>query len=93
MSDDGGDAPDPNARSPLAPGTKVDVRNRYQGTWVRGFEVAEATEDGYRIRRLSDGSTLGELFSRDDVRRRADAPGLLVALRRQAFPAFSTPSM
>jgi hypothetical protein len=69
VSDGGGDAPDPNARTPLAPGAKVDVRNRYQGTWVRGFEVAEATPDGYRIRRLSDGSILGELFSRDDVRR------------------------
>jgi hypothetical protein len=45
------------------------VRNRYQGTWVRGFEVAETTDGGYRIRRLSDGSVLGEIFSRDDVRR------------------------
>jgi hypothetical protein len=69
VSDGAGDAPDPNTRSPLAPGTKVDVRNRYQGTWVRGFEVAEAVDGGYRIRRLSDGSVLGELFSRDDVRR------------------------
>ena len=75
VSDDGGDAPDANARSPLAPGTKVDVRNRYQGTWVRGFEVAEATPEGYRIRRLSDGSTLGELFSRDDVRRERTRQG------------------
>jgi hypothetical protein len=69
VSDGGGDAPESNPRSPLAPGTKVDVRNRYQGTWVRGFEVAEVRDDGYRIRRLSDGSVLGELFSRDDVRR------------------------
>ncbi len=69
VSTGGGEAPDPNVRSPLATGTKVDVRNRYQGTWVRGFEVAGATEDGYRIRRLSDGSILGDLFSRDDVRR------------------------
>jgi len=69
VSHGGGDAPDPNARSPIAPGTKVDVRNRYQGTWVRGFEVAEVADSGYRIRRLSDGSVLGELFSRDDVRR------------------------
>jgi hypothetical protein len=71
----GGDALDPNARSPLAPGTKVDVRNRYQGTWVRGFEVAEYAPDGYRIRRLSDGSILGELFSRDDVRRERKRQG------------------
>jgi hypothetical protein len=68
VSDGEGDA-EPNPRSTLAPGTKVDVRNRYQGTWVRGFEVAEVTGGGYRIRRLSDGSVLGELFSRDDVRR------------------------
>jgi hypothetical protein len=51
------------------------VRNRYQGTWVRGFEVAEATEDGYRIRRLSDGSILGDRFSRDDVRRERKRQG------------------
>ena len=69
VSDGGRDLRGQNARSPLAAGTKVDVRNRYQGTWVRGFEVAESTRDGYRIRRLSDGSILGDLFSRDDVRR------------------------
>jgi len=75
VSADGGEASDPNARSPLSPGTKVDVRNRFQGTWVRGFEIAEVTGDGYRIRRLSDGSTLGELFSRDDVRRERTRQG------------------
>ncbi len=75
VSDDGGEAPDPNARTPLAPGTKVDVRNRYQATWVRGFEIAEVTDEGYRIRRMSDGSTLGELFSRDDVRRERTRQG------------------
>lgn len=51
------------------------MRNRYQGTWVRGFEVSEITEAGYRIRRLSDGSVLGELFSRDDVRRQRSRQG------------------
>jgi hypothetical protein len=75
VSDGGGNAPDPNARSPLTPGTKVDVRNRYQGTWVRGFEVAEVADGGYHIRRLSDGSVLGELFSRDDVRRERTRQG------------------
>jgi hypothetical protein len=75
VSETGGTAPDPNLRTPLAPGTQVDVRNRYQGTWVRGFEVAEFTEQGYRIRRLSDGSILGELFSRDDVRRERKRQG------------------
>ena len=61
------------------------MRNRFQGTWVRGFEIAEVTDDGYRIRRMSDGSVLGELFSRDDVRRESDAAGLLVALRASAL--------
>ena len=75
VSDGGGNAPDPNARSALTPGTKVDVRNRYQGTWVRGFEVAEVADGGYHIRRLSDGSVLGELFSRDDVRRERTRQG------------------
>jgi hypothetical protein len=71
----GGRATEPNVRSPLAPGTQIDVRNRYQGTWTRGFEVAEITPDGYRIRRLSDGSILSELFSRDDVRRQRSRQG------------------
>jgi hypothetical protein len=71
----GGAGLDPNARSPLAPGTQVDVRNRYQGTWVRGFEVAEFMPEGYRIRRLSDGSILPEFFSRDDVRRQRSRQG------------------
>ena len=66
---------DPNARAPLAAGTAVDVRNRYQGTWVRGFEVAESTEEGYRLRRLSDGTVLPELFSRDDIRRQRSRQG------------------
>jgi hypothetical protein len=51
------------------------VRNHYQGTWARGFEVAEVTDQGYRIRRLSDGTILGELFSRDDVRRQRSRQG------------------
>ena len=71
----GGELAGSGVRSPLTPGTKVDVRNRYQGTWVRGFEVAESTEEGYRIRRLSDGSILGDLFSRDDVRRERKRQG------------------
>jgi hypothetical protein len=72
----GGAGPlDPNARSPLAVGTAVDVRNRYQGTWVRGFEVAESTDEGYRLRRLSDGSILPEWFSRDDIRRQRSRQG------------------
>jgi hypothetical protein len=75
VSTGGGESAETGARTPLAAGIKVDVRNRYQGTWVRGFEVAEVTDEGYRIRRLSDGSVLGELFSRDDVRRERTRQG------------------
>ena len=75
MSADGGETADAQTRTPLAPGTKVDVRNRFQGTWVRGFEIAEVTNEGYRIRRMSDGSVLGELFSRDDLRRERTRQG------------------
>jgi hypothetical protein len=75
VSTGGGESAETGVRTPLAPGTKVDVRNRYQGTWVRGFEVADVTETGYRIRRLSDGSVLPELFVRDDVRRERKRQG------------------
>jgi len=71
----GGTAPDPPTRSPLPPSTLVDVLNRHLGIWTRGFEVAECTEGGYRIRRVSDGSVLSELFSRDDVRRQRSRQG------------------
>jgi len=62
---------DPSAKEAekLAPGTRVDVRSRYVGTWSRGFEVAEQIrDDGYRVRRMSDGSILPEPLSSDEVR-------------------------
>ncbi len=56
----------------MTPGTRVEVRSRYERTWARGFEVAEEVDDGgqvhYRIRRRSDGSVLPALFTDDDVR-------------------------
>jgi hypothetical protein len=54
-------------------GTKVEVRDRFDRRWTRGFEVAETVETGegagYRIRRLSDGSVLPVVFGADEVRR------------------------
>lgn len=50
-------------------GTKVEVRDRFTDAWRRGFEVAEAVDGGYRIRRLSDGSVLPVVFTADEVRR------------------------
>jgi len=53
----------------LEAGTRVDVRDRFQGRWTHGFVVAEATEDSYRLRRLSDDSVLPGVFAHDSVRR------------------------
>ena len=51
-------------------GTSVDVKNRFIGSWSNGFEIAELLEDGYLIRRLSDGSVLPESLSFEEVRPR-----------------------
>ncbi|MGA2520910.1 MAG: hypothetical protein ABSG81_08865 [Acidimicrobiales bacterium] len=70
------DAPADRRSARLAPGTRIDVRNRFVGAWSHGFEVAESEEDGYRIRRLSDGSVLPDLFPDDDVRPERKKQGL-----------------
>ena len=57
-----------HARHALAEGTRVDVRNRFVGSWSHGFEVAEHVEGGYRVRRLSDDSVLPDVFPSEDVR-------------------------
>jgi hypothetical protein len=54
---------------PMKPGTKVEVRQRFDDRWTRGFEVVEDTGEGLRIRRLSDGTVLPVHFARDEVRR------------------------
>ncbi|MGH9246161.1 MAG: hypothetical protein ACRD29_17985 [Acidimicrobiales bacterium] len=53
----------------LAPGERVEVRTRFDRRWANGFEVAEATETGYRVRRLSDGEMLPTEFTPDEVRK------------------------
>ena len=65
------DSPGTERRLPaLAAGTKVEVRNRFDGSWARGFVVAATDEDGrYRITRQSDGDLLPTAFDREDVRR------------------------
>lgn len=52
----------------LAPGTKVEVRSRFDQSWSRGFEIIEAADDGFRLRRLSDGAELPVTFAADDLR-------------------------
>src|SRR3954452_10266547 len=45
----------------VRPGTRVEVRSRFEAAWSRGFEVAEqvdAARPRYKVRRRSDGSIL-----------------------------------
>lgn len=60
----------------LAPGTMVEVRTGFDGSWARGFEVTGGDEHGYRVRRLSDGSELPGSFSVADVRRQRRDPNI-----------------
>lgn len=55
--------------APIAPGTAVEVRSSFDQRWTSGFEVVEASDTDYRLRRLSDGTDLPGRFSRDDIRR------------------------
>jgi hypothetical protein len=57
----------------MRPGTRVEVRSRFESRWTRGFEVSEVVErdDGpplYRVKRRSDGSILPVPFTDDDLR-------------------------
>ena len=52
-----------------ATGTHVEVRNRLDGRWARGFEIIKHEDGGYRLRRLSDDVELPLVFHEDDVRR------------------------
>ena len=53
----------------LPQGTPVQVRDRFEFAFRSGFEVSEASDDGYRLRRRSDGVELPVAFSMNDVRR------------------------
>jgi hypothetical protein len=56
----------------VRPGTRVEVRSRFEAAWSRGFEVAERVGTGtaprYKLRRRSDGSILPVLFDENDLR-------------------------
>jgi hypothetical protein len=56
----------------VKPGTRVEVRSRYEQRWSRGFEISEIVRNGgherFRVRRRSDGSELPVLFDADDLR-------------------------
>jgi hypothetical protein len=52
----------------VEPGTAIEVRTRFDGHWARGFEVVSLADDGYRVRRLSDGIELPTQIATQDVR-------------------------
>jgi hypothetical protein len=56
----------------VAPGDAVEVRNRFDRHWARGFEVLAVSDQGYRLRRMSDGLELPAEFAHDDVRARRE---------------------
>ena len=63
------DARDAARPARLEAGTRVEVRTGFDRSWATGFEVAEVTDDGYRVRRRSDGEILPVAIAADDVRR------------------------
>ena len=61
---------DTMAAAPLFPvGTQVEVRRRFDQHWAKGFEVADHADDGYRLRRLSDGEVLPVPFDEESLRK------------------------
>jgi hypothetical protein len=52
----------------FAVGARIEVRDRFRSNWNRGFEIAERTPDGYRIRRTSDRYVLPGEFVPHEVR-------------------------
>jgi hypothetical protein len=58
----------------VRPGTRVEVRSRFESKWTRGFEVADRAESDaagvatYKVRRRSDGSILPVTFAEADLR-------------------------
>lgn len=66
MTEPGG-RPD-EMQTTLEPGTRVEVRSRFDEGWSTGFEVAEVRSAGYLLKRLSDGSVLPSEFGNEDIR-------------------------
>jgi hypothetical protein len=56
----------------MQPGTRIEVRSRFDQRWARGFEVAEQVAEEpaarYLVRRRSDNSVLPAEFDAEEVR-------------------------
>ena len=75
-------AADPMGSAALPPGARVEVRNRFDGSWSTGFEVAEAVPPpegdvpaAYWVRRVADHAVLNATFRPDYVRREPQRRG------------------
>lgn len=53
----------------LEPGTRVEVRDGFEGLWHKGYVVDAVEADGYLIRRTSDDTLLPRRLPREAVRR------------------------
>jgi hypothetical protein len=49
------------------------VRNRFDGAWVAGFELAGVKEETYEVRRRSDHVVLPARFEQSELRRERDS--------------------
>lgn len=54
----------------LPRGTDVEVRGRFDGRWVGGFEIASTNHDRYQLRRQMDDVVIPVDFAVADIRRR-----------------------
>ncbi len=66
-----GHRPDHVAPTPMAPipiGVRVELRNRFDDRWIRGFAVAVCGDGEFQLRRLSDGHVLPAWFPATSVR-------------------------
>lgn len=52
----------------LEHGDHVEVRQRLDRRWSRGFVVEKASSEGYVVRRAHDGFLVPEVFPHEDVR-------------------------
>lgn len=49
-------------------GEKVEVHSRFTDSWAQGFVIEDVVGEGYRLRRLSDGSVLPGVTGEGDLR-------------------------
>jgi hypothetical protein len=54
----------------LLTGTEVEVLTRYEPRWTTGFEIAAVDDDGFLLRRQSDGALLPSAFRAEQLRPR-----------------------